>query len=156
MDGKERDKGDVQTTEHVCILCPGERGPAGTEHAGLLPAPLPAVPQPPPAAPTRPARRGPQDLRQDQQRQQAGGLRLDPEEGVDENRDSVWRRRSKERDEGRVARVTCDEILHLDLDDVAAPLSLHLWLSHPSHSPQKHTSAHFTASSVGQYGDTPL
>lgn len=34
----------------------GERGPVGCEHAGLLPAHVPPVPQPPPAAPPRRAR----------------------------------------------------------------------------------------------------
>lgn len=56
----------------------GERGSTGTEHDGVLPAPLPAVPQPPPPAHQRRAGRGSQDLREDQ-REQVWGLRLDPE-----------------------------------------------------------------------------
>lgn len=58
-------------------LSSGECGPVGAKHAGILPSPVPAVPQPPPPAPQRRARRGSQDLRQDQRRQQARGLRLD-------------------------------------------------------------------------------
>lgn len=58
-------------------LSSGECGPVGAKHAGILPSPVPAVPQPPPPAPQRRARRGSQDLRQDQWRQQARGLRLD-------------------------------------------------------------------------------
>lgn len=52
------------------MLPSGERGPFGAEHAGILPASLPAMPQPPPPAPERRARRGSQDLRQNQQWQQ--------------------------------------------------------------------------------------
>lgn len=62
------------------ILSSGECRPLSAEHAGILPSVLPAVPQPPPATPERRARWRSQDLRQDQQRQQTGGLRLDREE----------------------------------------------------------------------------
>ncbi|KAM9317559.1 large neutral amino acids transporter small subunit 4-like isoform 2-T2 [Pholidichthys leucotaenia] len=57
----------------------GERGPAGAEHAGILPALLPAVPQPPSPAPQGQARRGSQDLRPDEQRHHTQSQRLDQE-----------------------------------------------------------------------------
>lgn len=59
----------------------GERGSAGAEHDGILPAPLPALPQPPPPAHQGRAGRRSQDLRQDE-RKQVRGLRLDPERQV--------------------------------------------------------------------------
>uniref|UniRef100_A0A673X961 Large neutral amino acids transporter small subunit 4 n=1 Tax=Salmo trutta TaxID=8032 RepID=A0A673X961_SALTR len=83
----------------------GQRGPAGADGAGLLPASLPALLQPPAPTPEAGARGGPQDLRPDQQRQQARGLRL--ERQTDGRRlVSTTRRRNGECEEGRGHR--CD------------------------------------------------
>lgn len=65
-------------TRLTLTLPSGERGSAGAEHDGILPTPLPALPQPPPPAHQGRAGRRSQDLCQDQ-RQQVWGLRLDPE-----------------------------------------------------------------------------
>lgn len=56
----------------------GERRSTGAEHDGILPTPLPALPQPPPPAHQGRTGRRSQDLCQDQW-QQVWGLHLEPE-----------------------------------------------------------------------------
>lgn len=53
----------ILTLLFFLLPSPGERGPVGAEHAGILPALVFAVSQPLPPAHQRRARRGPQNLR---------------------------------------------------------------------------------------------
>lgn len=67
----------VYTQSHIytrltLTLPSGERGSTGAEHDGILPTPLPVLPQPPPPAHqgrTGPTGRRSQDLCQDQRQQ---------------------------------------------------------------------------------------